>query len=255
MSIKNFLISTVLAQALFLGVKAANVPLCPADSTNCCQSITNNALFDSQYEVAANYVPILPLRGMAHAEVYKDKKSLTMDRRYYAKDAAGNYVEYQKTFLNINIKGSGIIGREINAEGTLNNYPLKYHNVMKFSLPKRARMEVHASLDGIPMLELDVLSDGDKMTNKVTGTYLGKTVDYSTNWRETKGVLAEIPYQLHTEGLIKEKDTFKAITRGTIGSSAIKGETSMIKHGHYESTEYYGPIMVKTKVTILEKKK
>lgn len=238
-----------------MGVKAASLPLCPEGSKDCNQIISSNKLFDSEYEVSANYVPILPLRAMVQANVYKEKKSLTMDRRYYIKNTAGNYTEYQKTFLHITIKGSGIIGREINAEGTSNDYPLKYKNVMKFGLPKRAHMKINATLDGITILQLAVQSDGDKMTNKVSGTYLGKIVDYQTNWRETKGQLAGIPYQLHTEGLIKEKDAFKAITKGTIGSSSIHGEVNMIKPNLFESVEYYGPIMVKTEIIVLEKTK
>lgn len=256
MSIKKFLISTILAQVLFLGVKAAATPLCPEESKDCCQSLSLNPLFNTDYKISANYVPILPLRGMVQADVYKDKKSLIMDRRYYIKDATGNYGEpYQKTLLNISVKGSGIIGREVIAEGTLNEHKLKYHNHMKFSLPKRANMKVNATLDGIQILELAVQSDGDKMTNLVKGSFLGKQVDYQTHWRETKGTLAGIPYLLHTEGLIKEKENFKAVTKGTIGSSAIKGEIKMLDKEHFESTEYYGPVMVKTKLTILEKKK
>ncbi len=256
MSIKKILISTVLAQALFLGVQAANEPLCPEGTKDCCHEIIKNELFNTDYKVSANYVPILPLRGMVQADVYKDKKSLIMDRRYYIKDATGNYGEpYQKTLLNISVKGSGIIGREVSADGTLNNHTLKYRNVMKFGLPKKANMKVNASLDGLPFLELTVQSDGDKMTNLVKGSFLGKNVDYQTHWRETKGTLAGIPYLLHTEGLVKEKETFRAITKGTIGTSAIKGEIKMLDKDHFESTEYYGPVMVKTRLTILAKKK
>lgn len=258
MSIKKFLISTVLAQALFLGVEAANAPLCPVGSTNCCQALIDNELFDTEYELSANYLPILPLRAMVQADIYKEKKSLTMDRKYYLKNADGNYGEpYQKTFLNITVKNSGILGREVIAEGTINNYTLKYRNIMGFSLPKKAHMKVNATLDGVPILELVVHSDGDKMTNRVQGTFFNKEVNYQTQWRETKGTLAGTPYLLHTEGLIKEKETFKAITKGNIGNSAIKGEVHMVgnSNNNFESTEYYGPIMVKTKINVLEKKK
>lgn len=247
---QKLLLTAILIYSLCSGSKAK---LCPENS-NCQQIIANHQLFNSQYKMAANYVPILPLRAMVHADVYKAKKPLTMDRRYYIKGADGKYVQYQKTFLNIDIKGHGIIGREIDAEGTLNDYPIKYRNVMSFSLPKKANMKVNASLDGVPILELSIQSDGKKMTNKVKGTYLGKTVDYQTNWRETKGTLAGIPYQLHTEGLIKEVDVFKAVTKGTIANYLVTGEVHMIDHSHFESTEYYGPIMVQTKITILGQK-
>lgn len=209
-------------------------------------------LFDTEYKIAANYVPVLPLRGLADAEVYRHKKSFTIDRRFYEKDASGKYSEaYEKVYLNCKVDGIGIIGREINCDGTLNELKLKYQNIMKFSLPKRAHMEIHSTLDGEAFIDLNIYSDGDQMTNNVKGLFFKKLVSYQTCWRDTKGTLAGINYQLHTVGVKESIGSFTVSTKGKIGNSVITGSGKIICPNNYEFIEYYGPVMVKTILTVL----
>ncbi len=211
----------------------------------------NHPLFNTEYKLAANYVPILALRGLAHAEVYKDKKSAHLERYFYIKDSQGKLGKpYETIVLDITVKGHGIIGRSINAIGKLNEFDLEYTNNMGFSLPRNAHMEIAAKLDGIKILDLDVQSDGTNMTNKVEGLFIGEKVKYQTILRDTLGTLANYKYALHTEGTPPDPCSFETVTKGIIGNTAINGKGQMIRVGYYEFEETYGPIVVKTKLTI-----
>lgn len=249
--LKSMVFCLILSQASFA---ASNMQkICPKGTDTCVQNLTNYPLFDNPHLIAANYVPILPLRAFAHADIYKAKKNLRMVREFYVRDLAGNFSKpYEKIDLLVTVKAKGLFGREILASGTLNEFQLEYKNIATFSLPKNAHMKVEASLDGLPILDLDVVSDGNKMTNKVQGSFLGKTVDYLTEWRETKGTLAGHSYNLHTEGVTKEPERFKAVTKGKINSTEISGTCEMLEKNHYKSIENYGPILVKTDIRVLE---
>ena len=220
-------------------------------SADCAANLHNYPLFDTEYKLAANYLPILALRGLAHAEVYKDKKSAHIERYFYIKDLQGNFGKpYETLILDITVHGHGIIGREIRATGKLNEFTLEYVNKMGFSLPRNAHMKVSARLDDIKILELDVESDGSLMTNTVDGLFLNQSVDYETKLRDTSGLLSGHRYTLHTAGIDSKVTSFAVQTQGKIGSSSIYGKGGMLRDNYYEFEESYGPVLVKTKLTI-----
>lgn len=234
--------------------QASNSSICSMETskTDCSKSLKNYPLFDTPYKIHANYLPILSLRALAHAEIYKEKKPFKIERYFYVKDTSGAFKEpYAKLIGSGKVEGSGLIGRKISFEGKLNEFPLKYTNQMSFSLPKKAHMKVESTIDGISFLNLDIRSDGDAMTNDVKGTFFGSAVNYHTQHRDSKGTLAGYPYEIHTVGETKEVNKFTATTKGKIGTYTTTGSVSMTAPNKYLSTENYGPIMVKTFITIL----
>lgn len=227
--------------------------LCGNSVDQCEVNLQNYPLFDTPYKVAANYLPILPIRAFAHAGIYKDKKSCKLERLYYVKNLEAEFAEpYQKTTLDIEVKGHGFFGRKIVATGKLNEFDLEYENKIGASLPRNASMKVQAKLAGVEFLKLRIKSDGNKNTNEVEGSFFTKEVKYLTEWRDTNGSLANLDYKLHTEGLHKEVDNFHVITRGSIDDYEIFGHGTMIKPNYYEFDEHYGPIIVKSKLWIIE---
>lgn len=222
--------------------------LCPKAEMSCSDALLTNNLFNSDYKIAANYVPVLPLRAFAHAEIYKHKKKLNLKREFFYNSAAKAYATMN---LNIEVNGKGFLGREIIATGTLNEHKVEYFNEVKPYLPRNVDMKVIAKLDGIRVLELDVASDGTKMTNIVKGKFFNREVNYSTNWRNTKGVLAGLNYEIYAEGVEKEKTSFRAISKGHIQSQSISGSCQMIESNLYRCQEQYGPISIKTEIKIL----
>ena len=252
MSFKSLFIAAILLM-VFSPANAQNpMGICQQElSTGCVANLHNYPLFDTEYKLAANYLPILALRGLAHAELYKDKKSAHLERYFYIKDLQGDFSKpYETIILDIDVKGHGIIGREITAIGKLNEFDLKYVNDMGFSLPRNAHMKVSARLDGIKILELNIRSDGTLMTNTVNGLFLNQNVDYQTKLRETSGILSGHKYTLHTEGIDLETTNFTVRTLGKIGSSNIYGKGGIVRANYYEFEENYGPVLVKTKLTI-----
>lgn len=215
------------------------------------ENIQNYPLFDTEYKIAANYIPILALRAFAHAEVYKEKKPSRLIREYYVKNLTGEFSKpYQTTDLNIEIKNHGLFGRKIIATGKLNEFDLEYENKISASLPRNASMKAEAKIAGIEFLNLKIKSNGTENTNEVEGLFFAKEVKYLTQHRDTNGTLANIDYELHTEGLHKEADNFKVVTHGQIGEHEIFGHGTMISKGFYEFEEHYGPIFVKSKLWI-----
>lgn len=220
-------------------------------SPSCTANLHNYPLFDTEYKLAANYLPVLALRALAHAEVYKDKKSSHLERYYYVKDLQGKFSKpYQTLILDIDVKGHGFIGREVSAKGKLNEFDLIYDNKLSFSLPRKASMKATARLDGIQILDLNIKSDGITMTNDIEGSFLGQEVQYKTNLRDTEGILGGYKYKLHTEGIHPDAFSFETTTQGTIGSTGIYGKGRLVKPNYYEFEESYGPILIKTKLTI-----
>ena len=222
--------------------------LCPKAEMSCSDALLTNNLFNSDAKIAANYIPVLPLRAFAHAEIYKDKKRLAFKREFFYNSAAKAYATMN---LNIEVSGKGFLGREIIATGTLNEHKVEYFNEVKPYLPRNVDMKVIAKLDGIRVLELDVESDGTKMTNIVKGKFFNREVNYSTNWRNTKGVLAGLNYEIYAEGVEKEKTSFRAISKGHIQSQSISGSCQMIESNLYRCQEQYGPISIKTEIKVL----
>lgn len=226
--------------------------LCGTGHQQCIQNIQNYPLFDTKYKIAANYIPILAPRAFAHAEIYKEKKKCKLERLYYIKNLEGQFSEpYQTTILNIEVKNHGLFGRKIVATGKLNDFNLEYENIVGASLPRNAAMKVKASIEGIEILDLKIKSDGNAQTNEVQGSFFAKEVNYLTKWRDSNGCLANIDYKVHTEGLDIETDNFKVVTRGSIGNHEIFGHGNMPKPNYYEFEEHYGPILVKSKLWIL----
>lgn len=222
--------------------------LCPKAEMSCSDALLTNNLFNSDAKIAANYIPVLPLRAFAHAEIYKDKKRLAFKREFFYNSAAKAYATMN---LNIEVNGKGFLGREIIATGTLNEHKVEYFNEVKPYLPRNVDMKVIAKLDGIRVLELDVESDGTKMTNIVKGKFFNREVNYSTNWRNTKGVLAGLNYEIYAEGVEKEKTSFRAISKGRVQSQSISGSCQMVESNLYRCQEQYGPISIKTEIKVL----
>lgn len=240
--------------AIFTISSNAKATICNKDTSKmeCSKSLANYPLFDTPYKLLANYLPILPLRALAHGDIYKEKKAFKLERYYYVKNISGAFQNPYATLTGSGkVDNHGFLGRIINFEGRLNEFPIKYENKMSFSLPKKAKMKVWAEIDGIQFIKLEVHSDGDKMTNDVDGTFFGKKVHYHTEHRDTDGILANIHYKVHTEGKIKEDDNFLAVTDGTIGDYKVTGSANLTAPGKYLSIEHYGPIMVKTFITVL----
>jgi hypothetical protein len=220
--------------------------------TECSKSLANYPLFDTPYKLHANYLPILALRALAHGDIYKEKKKFNIERYYYVKNTSGAFQEsYAKLAGSGEVTGFGFIGRKVSFEGMLNEFPFRYENKMSFSLPKRAHMRVTADLDGLIFLNLDIHSDGDKMTNDVDGSFFAKKVHYHTEHRDSEGILADLPYKIHTEGKVKEIDNFYTVTEGVIGNYKVTGTANLTAPNKYLTIEHYGPIMVKTYVNIL----
>ena len=226
--------------------------LCGSELERCIENIQNYPLFDTEYKIAANYVPILALRAMAHANIYREKKPCRLERDYFVKNLSGELSKaYQRTELDIEVKGHGFLGRKIIAHGKLNEFELEYENKISASLPRNGNMKVEAKLEGVKFLELKIKSCGTKNTNEVVGDFFAKHVDYSTEHRDSNGMLAGLNYKIHTEGLHQEQeDKFQVVTNGFIGEHEIFGHGSMIRDNYYEFEEHYGPILVKSKLWI-----
>ncbi len=246
------LISFICAFQVLAASAQPMVPSCQQElSASCIANLHNYPLFDTEYKLAANYIPILPLRALVHADVYKEKKTAHLERYFYIKDLQGKFSKpYETLILDIEVRAKGLLGREVIAKGKLNEFDVEYLNTMSFSLPRNAQMKVSAKLDKIKILDLIIKSDGKLMKNEVSGSFLGKDVLYNTIWRETEGMLADIKYTLHTEGVDKEPHRFTAITRGKIGSTDINGQGKLVKANYYEFTENYGPVQIKSYLTI-----
>jgi hypothetical protein len=75
--------------------------LCGQELERCMENIQNYPLFDTEYKIAANYIPILALRAFAHAEVYKEKKPSRLIREYYVKILQANLANHIKQQISI----------------------------------------------------------------------------------------------------------------------------------------------------------
>lgn len=239
---------------MIVNANCASAHLCKSDQskTDCSKSLINYPLFDTPYKLHANYLPILALRALAHGDIYKEKKDFKLERLYYVRNTRGAFQEpYSKLIGTGKVEGHGFIGRKISFEGKLDDFDIHYVNKMSFSLPKKAKMNIEAKIDDISFLKLEIHSDADTMTNDVEGTYFGQVVDYNTEHRDSRGKLAGHPYHLHTEGKVKEDTEFYATTDGSIAGYSVQGSASLVGVNEYLTVEHYGPIMVKTFVTIL----
>jgi len=246
--IKFLLILTLMSTNLAQAKKA----ICPVKTNlECANYLRNYPLFDTEYKIAANYVPILPLRALANADVYKEKKSFHIERFYHVKNLSGELGKpYQSIILDGEIGGFGIFSRSIKAKGKLNEFDLEYENHMSFALPRTAHMKVTAKLDDIQFLNLKIRSDGNAMTNDVEGNFFAKEVKYHTHWRDTYGILAGINYKINAVGIVKEENDFQVSLNGDVGTHKITGSGKLVSENCYETIEDYGPITVKTIITI-----
>jgi len=254
MSVKRFAILLTFLFYLICPASFAEVHICDDIKVkDCSRYLAHHPLFDTDYKLAANYVPILALRALAHAEVYKDKKPFHIERYFFVKDLSGSdklTKAYETIILDGEINGFGIFNRKIKVKGTLNEHDIDYINEMSFSLPRKAHMKIKAVIDDIPFLDLLIKSCGTAMTNDVEGTLFTKEVKYHTSWRDTEGLLAGLEYQITATGVVKEETDFYATLLGSIGNYPIKGTIKLVKPGYYESIEEYGPILVKTFITV-----
>lgn len=218
----------------------------------CAIHLSEYPLFDSEAKIAANYVPVLPLRAFAHAEIYQKKKTVRLKRFFYIKDLNGALGEaYEILDIVINIKGDGLLEREILAIGKLNEFDVEYKNKIKASLPKRATMKAIAKIANVKFLDLDIKSDGQALTNDVKGILFAKKVDYKTKWRNSSGLLGGSIYEIYTEGSSKNSNHFEVKCNGKIGTTEIKGHGKLVRPNYYEFEETYGHILVKSQVTVI----
>ena len=216
----------------------------------CGKDLNKYPLFDTEYKLAANYLPILGLRALADADIYRKKNKTHIERFFYVKDLSGKFAApYQTIICDIEVRSKGILGRELLAKGTLNDFDFYYKNDIKPSISKKAQMSATASIDGCEFMNLEINSDANSMTNNVQGSFFGLEVAYKTVWRQTEGLLAGTKYKIYTEGA-KKNSLFEAFTYGSMGNSPIKGEAKEIQPGVYHTEESYGPVLVKTFITV-----
>jgi hypothetical protein len=254
MSVKRFALLLTCLFSSICHASFAEVHICDlVKAKDCSSHLSHHPLFDTDYKLAANYVPILALRALAHGEVYKEKKPFHIERYFYVKELTGSdklTKAYEAIILDGEVSGFGIFNRKIKVKGTLNEHDIDYSNEMSFSLPRKALMKIKASIDDLNFLDLQVKSCGIAMTNDVEGSLFTRDVKYHTSWRDTEGILAGIKYQITATGIVKEETDFYATLEGSIGNYPIKGTVKLVKPGYYESVEEYGPILVKTFITI-----
>lgn len=233
---------------------AKSLDNCNKDTVDECSDIlANYPLFDTEYKKAANYVPVLPLRAIYNSKIYREKRKARILRKYFIKDLSGKFSEaYQVTDINLQVKAKGLLGREIIAKGKINEFDFDYYNRVRFSLAKTAKMDVEANIGGIPLLNLHIKSNANKKTNEVLGRFLGKEVNYLTEWRTTSGKLAELPYTMYVEGTSEDKKDFSAKSKGYIGTSEIFGDIKMLEKDHYIAEEHYGPVLIKTDISVYD---
>ena len=113
-------------------------------------------------------------------------------------------------------------------------------------------MESHVSVNDIKLFDIEADVTGSDKEIKVKGQLLGKKVNYSTIWRNTKGELAGFPFELYVEGLRNDDDQVTAITSsGKIADYVIKGYAKKVNDKLFEIQEYYGPLYIETKLEIL----
>jgi len=207
-------------------------------------------LLNNKAKLMANYTPILALRGLAHTKVYRKKGTAHLERYFYEKDSK---IPYQKMILNISINSTKWNDRIVEAKGTVNGFPLYYKNVMELSLPRKAKMNIYCNLGAYNLLSLYVESDGTAMTNNVMGYYAGKSVQYFTKHRVSEGTLAGSAYAINVEGVINPKTKLlELVSRGTLDEVQISGSGGEHADGHFEFTERFNDIKVKTYLHVKE---
>ncbi len=236
-------------------------------------ALANHPLFDTPYKAAANYIPVLIVRALGSTEIYRKKGHAHLTRSFHVRNLQGKLAEpYETMVIDIEVAGKGLFGRIGRAHGFINDLEVNYENIASFGLPKKAFLNVIASLDGCEMMKYKVQSDGDKLTNDVDGVFLGQAVKYHTQWRNTSGTLAGTNYQLNVEGNgkgslpcdkenidssyckehknDKKTNLYSAKSNGKIGSYMISGWLKETRTGHFESEEIYGPIVVKSTLDV-----
>lgn len=226
-------------------------------------SFLEHPLFNTPYKVAANYSPVLGLRALAESKTYKEKRKANISRTYFHK--SNLKTPYAKANIKLSVEDPSILSRTVKAHGeisylgsektTVKVFNLDYLNEMKFSIFKKADMKIQAFLNRKLALDLKVHSEAGDMTNKVSGTFLGRKTDYKTKWRDTKGTLAGYSYEVYAMGeeYTDEKFTgFRFESKGDIQGSAISGSGKELHKGYYEFEESYGPIVVKTTVEVYD---
>ncbi len=263
----HLLILVLIISATIAHVTAKTKTLCESETAAKVSAIANHPLFDTPYKAAANYVPVLALRALNSTEIYRKKGHARIVRNYYVRSLQGKLGEpYETMILNIEIKAKGLFGRVAIGTGTLNDLDLYYENHASFGLPRRVYMDSFASLDGCELMKFKVETDGDKMTNNLSGHFLSKATNYKTNWRTTTGLLANSAYNMvveangtntipcgkdnqdaaHCKDSAKTKTLFEGKSSGSIAGYTISGWIKETRPNHFESEEYYGPILVKT---------
>ena len=206
-------------------------------------------LLNSKAKIAANYSPMLALRGLANSKIYRKKGQAHLERYYYE---AGAKEAYQRTLINIKVHSDKWTKRIVEASGKINNHKLYYKNLMEFSFPKKGKMNIYCNIDDTyQLLSLYVESNGSKMTNKVFGYFAGKTVQYFTQHRLSEGTLADSNYKMYIEGSTdKDSGLLELKSDGFIDEVKITGTGKEVKKDQYEFTEQFGSITVKTFLTV-----
>lgn len=204
-------------------------------------------LTDSAYELAANYVPVLMLRCIAESQVVRKAKTAHVERFFYQNLKKPKLVE--TLIFDIKIEKTGLFDRKAIVIGKLDDLDLYYENDMDFGISRKGSSEVSASLNKSPFIKLHIESDGSKLSNRVKGEILSKKIDYFTKHRDTKGLLGGYPYEMYAEG-VHTGALYTGFSKGKIGEYEISGSAKETSKDQYEIEEYYGPLLIKTKLRI-----
>jgi hypothetical protein len=213
------------------------------------KTLSQYPLFDTSYKLAANYSPVLLLRALAESNIYKKKGIAYIKREFFIKNLSGKLGgAFEIWDLELRVEAMGLLGRKLIATGKINQLDLYYENKITGKLNNTASMDIRAYLEGCEFLKLNVESKKSDETNLVKGLFFGKTVDYKTVWRNTEGVLANLPYKIYVEGT--NEDTFKLLSTGKIDAYNISGKGEKVSENKYLMEEYYGPLYIKTELLV-----
>lgn len=207
------------------------------------------SLVSKPYRLAAHYLPVLE-KALTQVRVPFKAKKLRVERYIY--DSSLESSPSEKLIADVDIKKKGMLGQLITAKGKLNDMDLKYKNHFKFSITGKGTMDVESSLAGEEFIKLRISANKRKATTDVAGAVMGKEVQYFSDESTTEGFIAEHPYKVSFNSIKNKKgELVQIITKGNIGDYAITGEGHRISENQYAIEEHYGPLLIKTVITVL----
>lgn len=252
------------------------------------KKIQVNSLVDTPYKLAAHYAPVLLIRCLTNSEFpMSSKRKAHYERSIYlrgkdagSEESSGDLL-LERMYLDISAKKSGLFGRDVFVTGKLNNLDIDYRNIMRFSVTKKGNMQIKSTIAGEPLIDLDIVSNGNKKTNDAAGTLFGRKIKYHTYWRTTEGKLGAFDYKIYVEGIrdkeriaalqakrlakykaenikpVKAKDGFFVSSEGKIANYDINGLGELVACSPAEKNtdcyimdENYGPLLIKSTLKV-----